>query len=136
MHYIKLLLLYYIKSSWSYKVCKFLADLGLLMHIPIIDAIYAKPFTDPTSCFPSDASKYLWDLQLDTPQIIAYLTFFWRTRILGSLVGNPRTTSIYPKFHAYVGWVGLPIDKQLPFEAFITTAIACMPDEIPFGGPE
>lgn len=99
-----------VKECWSFKVCKFLAALGKSMSISLLDSRFAAPFLENVP-FPVNSVTYFWGLQLDSRHISDCLARFWRDRIVNCLTGSPRTTTIYPKMHAYVDWIGFPHSK-------------------------
>jgi hypothetical protein len=94
-----------VDQCWSYKLCKFLALLGKHTQAPLFEARHAEPFLSSTHHFSANAFDYFWNLRLDCDHICTLMHKFWRNRMCSSLVGNPRSTLTYPKFHAYVAWV-------------------------------
>jgi hypothetical protein len=108
------LMLQGVDQCWSYKLCKFLATLGKHTGTSLLEAQHAAPFLSNTP-FHESAFDYFWNLRLDSDRVCSMIHTFWRNRICNSLLGNPRTTVTYPKFHAYVDWVGLrKVDERPP----------------------
>jgi hypothetical protein len=96
------------KSCWTYKLIQFIARLDEHMCTTFMSVEHAEPFLC-RSVFPEDAESYFWDLKFAPRQVADCVNRFWQRRMTSRFVGDPRSTHIYPKFHAYVDWVGLPI---------------------------
>jgi hypothetical protein len=96
------------KRCWSYKVCHFLASLS--SYVPRaspIPEVHARPFLNGTA-FPLDAFTYWWGLLVNVADVELGVAEFWRARVLSVVTGSPRTQPLFPKFTAYVAWVGVP----------------------------
>lgn len=107
------LMLQGVDQCWSYKLCKFLATLGKHTDTSLLEVQHAAPFLSNAS-FHESSFEYFWNLRLDSDHICGLMHKFWRNRICNSLLGNARTTVTYPKFHAYVEWVGLRKADERP----------------------
>jgi hypothetical protein len=114
-------------KCWSWRVCTFLARLGL-----VPDARHAAPLLSPPGTppnvpviFPPDARDYFWSLRINVDSATQQLRARWRDRILlyAAQHPDPRTCLLLPRFVTYVHWVGVQeCGKPAPHAALHTLA--------------
>jgi exonuclease III len=108
--------------SWTYHVCIFLADLGLIPHPRVVEGLRllreyeaSRPaarlyFSSGMAqeVFPPDLVDYLMSLRIDVNDAVARLRKRWDARLARATASPPRTCALHPKFNAYVNWASAP----------------------------
>jgi hypothetical protein len=99
------------KLCWSFKVCRFLSDMGL-----VADS-YRVALQAPLGRrvpFPHGTVDYFWSMRINVNDTVDKLRTMWRERIVLAVSDRtsllrqcPRRTKFYPKYCAYMRWVGL-----------------------------
>jgi hypothetical protein len=98
------------KKTWSYLVCKFVAELGERMNAPVFDMRYQHALLGRQHALVADeALTYLWSVTFDVEQICTLAKDFWRNRVTSIVGTDPRDSHCpHRELTEYVARTGVP----------------------------